>query len=226
MGVHLILLARAPVAGRVKTRLADALGPEGAARLHAAFTEDLAERLSGRFPLTLAVDADGDDAFFPPIAERIGATLAPQGPGDLGARMARALQAHLATGDAGALLIGTDLPTVPLGHLEAAARLLARHAVVLCPSADGGYWAVGAARRALDHWPEVTKRLFTGIEWGTPTVLMDTLARAGDLDIALGPAWFDVDEPRDLDLLIRHLASGADPALPRTRAVLTELGRL
>jgi len=223
---HLIVMAREPVPGQVKTRLAAALGADGAARLQAALATDLCERLAGHFDLTVAADPDPGSAFFQNLAARTGAKLVPQGPGDLGARMAGALEARLRAGDGAALLIGTDLPALPEAHLAAAAELLTRHALVLCPAADGGYYAVGAARAALARWEEVCERLFAGIAWGGPTVLHDTLVRAGDLDVALGPAWYDVDEARDLIPLVRHLASGAAPDLPRTRTVLAELGRL
>jgi rSAM/selenodomain-associated transferase 1 len=223
---HLIVMAREPVPGQAKTRLAGALGSEGAARLQAALALDLCERLSGRFELTVAADPDPGSAFFQEIAQRTGAKLVPQGPGDLGARMARLLEMCLRAGDPAALLIGTDLPALPEGHLIAAAAELTRHALVLGPAADGGYYAVGAARSALLRWDTVCERMFTGIRWGGPSVLHDTLVRAEDLDLALGPAWYDVDEARDLAPLIRHVASGAAPDLPRTRAVLAELGQL
>jgi uncharacterized protein len=227
---HLIVMAREPVAGQVKTRLAGELGPEGAARLQAALALDLCERLSGRFELTVAADPDPGSAFFQDLAQRTGAKLVPQGPGDLGARMARALEARLRAGDAAALLIGTDLPALPEGHLAAAAAELTRHALVLGPAADGGYYAVGASRAALLRWDTVVGRIFTDIRWGGPTVLHDTLVQAGSsgasLDLALGPAWYDVDEARDLAPLIRHVASGNPPDLPRTRALLLEWERL
>jgi uncharacterized protein len=223
---HLIVMAREPVPGQVKTRLAGELGPEGAARLQGALALDLCERLARRFEMTVAADPDPGSAFFQDIAQRTGAKLVPQCPGDLGARMARALEARLRAGDAAALLIGTDLPALPGGHLTAAAAELTRHALVLGPAADGGYYAVGAARSALLRWDAVCARMFTGIRWGGPSVLHDTLVRAEDLDLALGPAWYDLDEARDLKPLLRHLASGAAPDLPRTRALLLELGRL
>lgn len=230
MACHLIVMAREPVPGQVKTRLAAALGAAGAARFQAALALDLCERLAGRFELTVAADPDPGSAFFQDLALRTGAKLVPQGPGDLGARMARALEARLRAGDGAALLIGTDLPALPEAHLAAAARLLTRHALVLGPAADGGYYAVGAARSALARWGDVCARLFSGIAWGGPSVLHDSLVRAAGadapLDVALGPAWYDVDEARDLAPLVRHLASGAAPDLPRTRALLAAKGRL
>lgn len=210
----------------MKTRLAAEVGADGAARLYAAFVRDLCERLAASFSLTLAVDPAPDAPLFSDLARRTGARLLPQGSGDLGARMAAALETCLRAGEAPCLLVGTDLPSLPVRHLEAAAALLDRHALVLGPSADGGYWAVGAARTTLARWPKVAERLFSGIPWGGSTVLRDTLARAGDLDVALGPAWYDVDTPRDLVPLVRHLSSGAEPTLPHTRAVLAAWGRL
>jgi rSAM/selenodomain-associated transferase 1 len=223
---HLIVFAREPVPGQTKTRLAGELGPEGAARLQGALALDLCERLAAHFDMTVAVDANPGSAYFQDLATRTGAKLVAQGPGDLGDRMARALEMCLRAGDPATLLIGTDLPALPEGHLVAAAEQLKTHPLVLGPAADGGYYAVGAARAALARWDDVAGRLFTGIEWGGSTVLHDTLARAGDLDVALAPAWYDVDDPRDLLPLVRHLASGAAPDLPRTRALLSEWGRL
>jgi rSAM/selenodomain-associated transferase 1 len=230
MPCHLIVMAREPVPGQTKTRLAGELGAEGAAHLQAALALDLCERLAGSFEMTVAVDANPGSAYFQDLAARTGAKLVPQGSGDLGARMARALEACLRAGDPAALLIGTDLPALPEGHLIAAAERLKTHALVLGPAADGGYYAVGASRAALIRWDDVVDRLFSGIAWGGPSVLHDTLVRAREpgapLDVALAPAWYDVDEARDLLPLVRHLASGAAPELPRTRALLSEWGRL
>lgn len=226
MPCHLIVFVREPVPGQTKTRLAGELGADRAARLQGALALDLCERLGRRFEMTVAVDANPGSAYFQDLATRTGAKLVPQGPGDLGARMARVLEMCLRAGDPAALLIGTDLPALPEGHLVAAATQLESHALVLGPAADGGYYAVGASRAALPRWDDVAGRLFTGIEWGGPSVLHDSLVRAGGLDVVLGPAWYDVDDPRDLAPLVRHLASGAEPDLPRTRALLSEWGRL
>jgi rSAM/selenodomain-associated transferase 1 len=229
--VDLVVFAKAPVPGRVKTRLAASLapgGPEAAAALHAAFVEDLCGRVAGLAGFRVRISADpGPEApFFRGLAERLGLPVGPQAGDDLGARMGHDLRRSLEAG-AGCLLIGTDVPTLPIHHLEAAAAALETAALVLGPSSDGGYYLVGASLAALGRWDDVAARLFTDIPWGAGDVLHRTLARAEelaeDLAVALAPAWYDVDEAADLGPLLRHLAAG-DPSLPRTTEVLAALG--
>lgn len=223
----LIVFAKAPVPGRVKTRLAADLGSERAAELHAAFVWDLCEALAGwGLAPELAADPDPDSAFFRDLAAKLGLRTAPQGPGDLGARMAAALERRLAAGAERALLVGTDLPTLPPGHLEAAARALGPdRPLVLGPATDGGYYLVGAHRAALAHWPRIVDRLFTGVPWSTGEVLHRTLARAEGLRVALAPAWYDVDDPAGLVRLAAHLRRSDGACAPRTRALLAAWGR-
>lgn len=222
MRAMLLVFAKDPVPGRVKTRLAPVLGDAGAAALYAAFVCDLCERLAagGEWDVTVAADPGPATPFFRELAAELPVTVTAQGDGDLGARMARGLRQHLAQGADAVLLIGTDLPTLPAAHLDAARNALQDAPLVFGPTLDGGYYLVGARRSALADWDRIEARLFTGIQWGRETVLGETLARAGDLQVALGPAWYDVDEPADLERLTRHLESGAEPALPRTRAAL------
>jgi rSAM/selenodomain-associated transferase 1 len=224
--VVLVVFARDPVPGRVKTRLAPVLGDGGAAALHAAFVRDLCERLVGAGPweVTVAADPGPDTPFFKELAAALPVAVTAQGDGDLGARMARGLRHALEAGADAALLIGTDLPTLPVGHLRAALEALGGAPLVLGPSVDGGYYLVGARRDALDDWDRITEGLFTGIPWGADTVLLDTLGRANGVPVTLGPAWYDVDDPPDLERLRRHLACGAGPDLPRTRAALAGKG--
>lgn len=224
----LLVFAKDPVPGRVKTRLAAELGPERAAALYAAFVWDPCEALAaaGLGPV-VAADPDPDRPFFRDLAAKLGLRVEAQNPGDLGARMAAALERHLEAGAERALLIGTDLPTLPPGHLDTAARALGPGTpLVFGPATDGGYYLVGAHRTALADWPRVVDRLFTGIPWSAGDVLHRTLARAGGLDVALAPAWYDVDDPAGLARLVAHLRRSAAPALPRTRALLAEWGRL
>lgn len=229
MAADVVVFAKQPAPGRVKTRLAGALGAEGAAALYAAFVWDLCGRLAaeGAFRVTVAADPGPDNPFFAELSAKLGLAVRPQGEGDLGARMAGALRRHLEDGADFVLLIGTDLPTLPVAHLHAARRSLDGPARVLFgPTTDGGYYLVGASRAALPAWARIEERLFRHIPWGTDDVLHRTLARAADLPVALGPAWYDVDEAADLPPLLRHLRAGAAPDLPRTRATLAAWGRL
>lgn len=118
------------------------------------------------------------------------------------------------------LLMGSDLPTLPLGHLEAAFRLLseAKARVVFGPSRDGGYYCVGAEPDAAGLAP-----LFENIAWGTDAVLHQTLeqARRHDIEVRLAPEWDDVDTFDDVRRLWGRLSSTADDLdAPYTHKVL------
>ncbi len=236
---ELIVFAKEPVPGQVKTRLARVVGDDGACELYAAFVSDAVARLSrlDGFAVTLAADPGPDAPFLGALAQRHRVRIVAQGTGDLGERMAAALADRMrATGQA-ALLIGTDLPTLPTDHLYAALTALnggqhdPRQAdAVFCPAADGGYYLVGTAPHTLSRWEQLVSKLFTNIPWSHPSTLQTTLARAqaapDPIAVALGPSWYDVDEPADLDRLCRHLKRQSDPPLPDTRSILTRWGRL
>ena len=193
MGDRLLVFARAPVPGAVKTRLIPALGAEGAADLHArllartlatAYAADLA-------PVELWCTPDADHPAFTGAAGDPGVTLRVQPAGDLGQRMRIALESTLADGGR-ALLVGCDCPALSVDDLAGAFTALADHDVVLGPAEDGGYVLVGARR--------VSPVLFDGIEWGGPRVLRQTRGRL----VALGWRWhelrtlWDVDRPEDV----------------------------
>lgn len=194
-----IVFAKAPVSGLAKTRLAPALGADGAARLarrllHHAVGQALA---AGLGPVDLCVTPDRHHPDFADLATRPGLTLSDQGDGDLGMRMSAALSRVLA-GCAGALLIGTDAPALDAAYLRQAAAALQTHDAVFGPAADGGYALVGLRQPA----PE----LFAEMRWSHPGVMADTrirLAQAG-LRHAELPALHDIDEPADLV----HLPTG------------------
>lgn len=221
----LILFTRAPAPGKVKTRLIPELGADGACALHEAFVKDAVTRLAETFPLTLAVDPDPGASLFAELRAQTGATLTAQPEGDLGKRMADCLRAYMERTQQPALLMGTDMPSVPRHHLTGAAALLGKAELVFNPATDGGYYLVGASPKALSRWDEITGTVFTGIRWGSGSVLRDTLRRGEKHAIALGPCWYDVDEPADLEVLIRELRKGGPP-LPHTRRMLAGAGRL
>lgn len=204
-------MAKYPAAGRVKTRLAARLGARAAAALYRAFVLDLADRLR-------ALPYDTAWAFWPPDAPFAalvpGFRCHPQRGGDLGGRMAAAVAAEAARAPGPIMVIGADAPHLPAQALDEAASALARGAdLVLGPAADGGYYLIGLKGAV----PE----LFTGVAWGTATVLAETRARAHRLGLRthLLPPSFDVDEAVDLDRL-RALLAGGGVALPRTRRAL------
>lgn len=208
---HLLFFVKAPRPGAVKTRLARSLGPAAAATAYAAFAADALAMLRGLgLPLTVCHAPEAAPA---EIAAWLGSDLAcrPQAGVDLGVRMAEALGWALASGAQRAVLVGSDLPDLPTGHVRAAFAALAGHDAVLAPAGDGGYGLVGFRRGSL------RAAAFAGIDWSTERVMDQSLAamaRSG-LDCAVLNPWPDVDAFADLHALAARLR--ADPAAaPRT----------
>ncbi len=209
----LLLFAKRPVAGGVKTRLARAIGADAAAALAEAFLRDAARRWGALAACAPVVAADEpEDPFWRsvfPAPWRI----EPQGDGDLGARLARGFARELGRFRRVAA-IGADHPALPAS--EVAAFLREENAV--WPARDGGYAAILLSREAgrrLAEGGRAAASLFVGIEWSTPRVLRQTFARAEarGVELARLPETADVDEPADLDALCRELAR-RDPASP------------
>jgi uncharacterized protein len=224
----LIVFCREPIAHQSKTRLIGAMTPTAAAALSDAFIRDaLAKAVSLRpSRVVIAASALGGaerSKYFRRLARQFDAELVDQGNGSLGRRMARALEPFSSNG---ALLIGTDTPSLPAALLRASLEALRRNRIVIAPSLDGGYYAVGV-RGAMPP-------IFTAIRWGTGGVFDSTvqrLKRAG-IPYALGPAWYDVDRWPDVLLLAAHLRllarsrrTGVSPC-PATESVLIRLGLL
>jgi len=190
---RVIVMAKAPVAGYAKTRLIPALGAEGAAQLaERLLRHAIAQALAaGIGPVELCCAPDARHAVFAELASDARVTLSEQGEGDLGARMARALQRALAAHDR-AVLIGTDAPALDAVVLRAARDRLADHDAVLGPALDGGYTLIGLRR--------AEPSLFEAMPWSTPQVLSITRERlraAGLRHAELAPL-HDIDEPADL----------------------------
>lgn len=180
---RVVVFARWPQAGKVKTRLAGAYGKDGAARIYRRLLDHTIAAANGSgLPVELRVTGASceqfEEEFGPGIAAR------DQGMGDLGARLARI--------EPPALVIGSDLPALSSQLLRDAARALASHDIVIGPARDGGYWLIGL--RHACPW------LFTDMAWSSPQVLGETLARleARGVTSALLPELADVDEPDDL----------------------------
>jgi rSAM/selenodomain-associated transferase 1 len=222
----LIVFCREPIAYQVKTRLIGAITPAAAAALSDAFIRDaLAKAVSVR-PSRIVIAASAPDGarskYFQRLARRFDAELIDQGSGSLGKRMARALEPFSSTG---ALLIGTDTPSLPIELLAASHEALRRHHVVIAPSLDGGYYAVGVR----GPMPPI----FTAMRWGTRSVFDSTIKRLKHAGVpyAMGPTWYDVDRWADVLLLAAHLRmlartrrrTDASPC-PATESVLVRLG--
>lgn len=209
----LVVLARHPEAGRVKTRLAASIGDGAAAALYRAFLLDLGRRLADHPAWVLHWAFTPADAPFP--ADIAGGEKAfAQTGGDLGDRMASAIERVLAEGHRSAVLIGSDVPHVPISTLEDAFRHLAAGApLVLGPAEDGGYFLVGAT-----SLPPV----FCDIRWGGSGVLEATIAaaRRAGIEPALVAPTYDIDDREDLERLRAEILAGRIGDLAATEAVL------
>lgn len=212
MKTRLGVFAKHWTPGRVKTRLAAAIGAESAAGLHRAFFETLVTRF--------AAVADERCVFFTPAEHREAfADLADgawqlhaQCEGDLGERMAAFFRQGFEAGAERIALIGSDSPNVPAAFIEQAFSALDEAEVVLGPSLDGGYYLI-AARGGP---PPV----FDNIAWGGRDVLATTILKLAEHGAThkMLPVWYDVDELADLKTLAANLASDAqDGSLAKLR---------
>jgi len=188
------VLAKAPVPGLAKTRLAPLLGRTGAARAQRGFILRTVAivRAAALGPVTLWCAPDERHRLFRLLRDRMGITTQPQLQGDLGMRMRAAMQAHFdRTPHLPWIVVGTDCPALTPDHLQSMADALQRHTAVVLPAEDGGYVALGLARAC----PAV----FEGVDWSTPQVLAQTFERLKASNatwLELPPLW-DVDEPAD-----------------------------
>ncbi len=202
----LVLFARAPVPGEVKTRLIPALGAEAAAELYRCFLQDALVQAAGlEAEVVVAVAEAGQAAR---VAELVAAhcpsaELLVQVGADLGERMLNAFRQVLRAGARAAVLVGTDVPHLPRSRVVEALSRAAEHEVVLGPARDGGYYLIGL-HAVIPH-------LFQGLEWGTREVLGETLRRAQELGLTVTQLepWGDVDTPADLAALRAYLAAQA-----------------
>jgi hypothetical protein len=216
--VAIVVLAKYPAPGRVKTRLAADVGVSVATALYAAFVRDLVHRLrSVRRPVWWA--------FTParaPFARLVGGRrcFAQRGR-DLGARIDHAIRtvARASGARTAVIALGADAPHVSRRALARAARALAAGTdVVLGPAADGGYYLIGLAAPC--------RELFDDIAWSTPGVAAATRRRCRTLGLSRVEvdAGFDVDDAGDLAALGR-IVRRRPAEFPHTRAVLASLSR-
>lgn len=195
--IAIAIMAKAPIAGAVKTRLIPSIGAHAAAMLQERLTErTVATALAADIgPVTLWCAPDISHASFLNLVVKRRITLKPQPEGHLGARMLAAI----AAADGPVLVIGSDCPAFTVENLRAAADALHNGVdVVLIPAEDGGYVLIGA--RATHP------QLFSSITWGNANVLAETRKRLAALNLAavqLPPLW-DVDTESDLARLERE----------------------
>jgi rSAM/selenodomain-associated transferase 1 len=168
----MILFAKAPIPGRVKTRLAAAIGTGHAAELYRAFVADTIAKLTefrDFADIELHTDTITDAWSDPGVASDL------QASGGLELKLLHAFAGAIRSGRPQAMILGSDSPTLPRGHIQ---RLLDSAAdVALGPCEDGGYYAIACRR--------VHPEMFAGVEWSTPHVLEQTerAVRAAGLSV-------------------------------------------
>lgn len=231
------VMAKAPRAGHVKTRLQSVVSAEEAASLGAAFLLDTTSNLHAAaaeapiHPFVAYAPAGHEDRFDGHLAPGTQLILADGTLGDapgvegLGCSLLHATRALLALGYGAACLVNADGPTLPTAFLvHACRRLLApgRRAVI-GPAEDGGYWLIGVQQ------PEAG--LYAGIGWSTEHVAAETISRAAEIGLALEEAgtWYDVDDQESLTRLIQEMgqphAPGETPfPAPATARTIAAIG--
>ncbi|WP_086480752.1 TIGR04282 family arsenosugar biosynthesis glycosyltransferase [Oceanospirillum sanctuarii] len=191
----IIQFAKEPVQGKVKTRLLSGFEPEETVDLHCELVLATAETLlnSDCDELQLHIGGDTRHPFFARLSDQ-GIILKPQVEGDLGRKMLQSLNGALHDFDQ-VLLVGSDCPALsPEVFDQAFQAFEAGNDLVLNPAEDGGYVLIGCQKNMPDM-------LFSGISWGTESVLRQTLANAETLgvSVALLPELWDVDYPEDVN---------------------------
>ena len=191
----LIIMARYPTRGRVKTRLARDIGATAATALYKSFLQRYRHEFDGA---AFAVEWHFTPARAP--FRRVvdpGVVIHPQLPGDLGAKMQQSFARGFAEGRRRIVMIGTDAPEVGCATVRRAFRLLQQHPVVLQPTLDGGYALIGLTELC---------DVFTDIAWSTAAVMAQTRARLWSLHRRWAelPVTFDVDTAADLARLSNH----------------------
>jgi len=216
----LILMAKAPLPGQVKTRLCPPFTKAGAAALYACLLEDTAAEMArgSRVRRYLFYSPPGSGRFFrgSPFS---GFEPLPQSGRDLGERMDAAFDTAFSRGATRAVLVGADCPALSRRLVAAAFRELASSAgAVYGPTDDGGFYLIALSSRAPS--------LFRGVDWGTRSVLSEVTLRCREamLPYSLLPSRFDVDTVDDVASLSRWVRTHSSPACPRTRQWLTSRG--
>jgi rSAM/selenodomain-associated transferase 1 len=212
----LTVMSKAPRAGKVKTRLAPALGFEGSAAINVCFLKDTTRNIAevcgqGRAAGLVCYTPVGDEVAFDGLLPEGFALIAQRGDA-FGERLLAAAEDILSCGFGAVCLIDSDSPTIPQEALRMAVEELAKPGdrVVLGGSDDGGYYLIGLKRAHAEPFENIT--------WSTASVFDETVMqceRAG-LEVVLLPTWYDVDDAETLAVLERELLHGVVPEFAKT----------
>jgi len=196
----LLVFSRYPRLGKVKTRLAPLLSPVGCLELHRSLLLDTLERVSSLGVATHLFLAECSSSELSAFASDAGVPseigIHHQSGDDLGERMWNAYREVRRDGDR-VVFLGTDSPSLPIRYLREGWERLEDQPVVIGPVEDGGYYLLGLS--------QARQEVFEGIDWGTPFVLDQTIAKLNPGAYHLLPSWYDVDTPSDLRRLEQDL---------------------
>jgi rSAM/selenodomain-associated transferase 1 len=216
----LILFAKDPVEGQVKTRLSSLLDAPTTLNLYRHFLQGSIEKICSvaevdRF---IGIASDPQTNYFDDVSRSHPVQLFVQEGGNLGERMRQAFEDRFKEGYGRVVIIGADSPTLPTTYIEQAFR--SEKEIVIGPSTDGGYYLIGMRVKVTD--------IFGGVPWGTDQVLSETLKALKDQQAKaeLLPVWYDVDLPEDLRFLKTHLEWMVHAGLKEGKATLEFLNQL
>jgi rSAM/selenodomain-associated transferase 1 len=213
----LIIIAKEPQVGTTKTRLTPPLEPSQAADLFEALLEDTIDLAANiaEIDLAVAVTPPESTAYFESKTPE-GTLLIPVTCADIGDCLKQVFAELFERGYPKVLAFNSDGPSLPSEYIHQAVELLDSQDVVYGPSDDGGYYLVGLK--------ELHARLFSDIQWSTPLVMEQSLARAEaeKLQTALLPEWYDVDTADDLERLLRDIQRYPQDRLKNTRRYFAE----
>lgn len=194
----ILLFTRYPQPGKVKTRMIEHLGPQGAAALHVQLTEQVIRKIepalrSKKIQLQIYY-CEGSELEMRAWLGDSCSYHCQQGR-DLGERMAKAFAESWQQGAGQVLLIGSDCPDIDAVVISCGLKKLRDYDLILGPAADGGYYLIGLRSFAYGY-----KHLFDGITWGTELVLQQTILKAKEVGLrwTLLPQLHDIDRPEDL----------------------------
>jgi len=210
----LIIFARDPIVGQVKTRLNPFLDLQTTCELYTCFLSDSLDTISAveSVDCFVGIYPSSVSGYFERLDTSLSISTFVQEGKDLGERMKSTFSARFAEGYEQVVIIGADSPSLPLAYIRQA--LGSKQDVVLGPSVDGGYYLIGMRGKLIN--------LFDGITWGGDTVLEETRCKleSNGVSLELLPVWYDVDRSDDLIFLKTHLELMA--AVGHKEGVLTQ----
>jgi len=197
---HVVIFAKQPRMGRIKTRLASDIGTVNAWRFYSKTLTMLVNRVSTNDRWQTYIAATPDHTilrdYAQPVRSNNSIRLINQGSGDLGQRMERVFKS-LPPGPV--IIIGADIPDIRNHHIKQAFKILGYQDCVFGPAHDGGYWLVGFKRR-----PRLPK-LFKNVRWSTEHALSDTLSGLPEkMQIGMVERLNDIDTAADLKPMAKN----------------------